>query len=400
MNLFRLKATTVLKACVFGVVMSGVVVACQDVAQVAKPVPTEDAISTAVDGSKSSGSILQQSDAERDSKIAEAKQKRMLEIQKFLQNPATREMSDGLAELAEAVAIVVDQQDVRERIYAKCMEKFDGDSEVLWQHLESDNVLRSRGGWNKIIKSARGKNTGKSVINKIGSIETMVAKFESNVKAPLHIFWTFPKNWDKKTSPIVAFIPFDPAIPFATAFDSKGNRYQLDRNNSEIAKQRPVLVIGVNERCDMNGKLKKSLDKAQSLPDKHKSSSLSSDTYSSYVILRDIFFSAFPFDYSPLGVYDEWLAGEPEFYVNVRDYLGNWYVNTYMLAGNQELATNTLHYLNTVIPWQHYPQTIKVQYWEEDFWFADDYMGEHDVPSFSGVRYFQEAKFSGNYTRP
>jgi hypothetical protein len=36
------------------------------------------------------------------------------------------------------------------------------------------------------------------------------------------------------------------------AFDSKGNRFELDRKGG-LAKKRPVLVIAVNERVSING---------------------------------------------------------------------------------------------------------------------------------------------------
>jgi hypothetical protein len=47
------------------------------------------------------------------------------------------------------VAVAVEDKVLRERIYEKCMEKFDGETNTLWMHLEGDSKLKTNGGWNK-----------------------------------------------------------------------------------------------------------------------------------------------------------------------------------------------------------------------------------------------------------
>jgi hypothetical protein len=171
-------------------------------------------------------------------------------------------MSAGLEEIAQAVAVAVEEKDLRDRIYAKCMEKFDGETNVLWQQLEADANLKSKGGWSKKVDSELGKGRKNVVVKGIGNVDAAVKKFEKAFNAPLHLFWAFPANWDKKTTPLVAFVPMDmdpderQSIP---AFDSKGNRIELDRKDPSAAKQRPVIVITFNERSLADGKAKPGL---------------------------------------------------------------------------------------------------------------------------------------------
>ncbi len=227
------------KAFAFGVVMSGLAAACNEAGQVAKTIAPE---AEAVNASAAKGLQSAQLTAEE----REAKKR------EFFAKPEVKEMSAGLEEIAEAVAVAVEDKTLRDRIYAKCMEKFDGETNVLWQQLEGDDNLRSKGGWSKKIDDKGRKNT---VVKGVGNVDAAVKKFEKLVNAPLHLFWMYPSTWDKKTTPLIAFVPWDvdpdtrQSIP---AFDSKGNRFELDRKG-ELAKKRPIVVVTVNERVGLNG---------------------------------------------------------------------------------------------------------------------------------------------------
>jgi hypothetical protein len=179
----------------------------------------------------------------------------------FFAKPEVKEMSAGLEEIAEAVAVAVEDKELRDRIYAKCMEKFDGETNVLWQQLEGDNNLRAKGGWNNRIDDLVSKGRKNTIVKGAGNVDVAVKKFEKAFGAPLHLFWAFPSTWDKKTTPLVAFVPMDgdpekrASIP---AFDAKGNRYDLSKDGV-IAKNRPVLVITFNERTSGDGQIRKGL---------------------------------------------------------------------------------------------------------------------------------------------
>ncbi len=244
MNYRGLKAV---KAFAFGVVLSGLVTGCNEASQVAKTVAPE---AEAVNASASKGLQSAQLTAEE----------RETKKREFFAKPEVKEMSAGLEEIAEAVAVAVEDKELRERIYAKCMEKFDGETNVLWQQLEGDDNLRAKGGWNKRIDDLVGKDRKNTIVKGVGNVDAAVKKFEKTFGAPLHLFWMYPSKWDKKTTPLVAFVPMDmdPALRKSIPmFDSKGNRYELDQVCT-IAKERPVLIITYNERTYLNG-TKKSL---------------------------------------------------------------------------------------------------------------------------------------------
>ncbi len=247
MNRFSLKAV---KAFAFGMVMTGLVVGCENGSPVARNVAPEAEIanSNAAADKNTSGTSL--TAEEREAKKRE-----------FFAKPEVKEMSAGLEEIAQAVAVAVEDKTLRDRIYAKCMEKFDGETNVLWQQLEADANLKSNGGWSKKIDSELGKGRKNVVVKGIGNVDAAVKKFEKLFNAPVHLFWAFPANWDKKTTPLVAFVPMDmdpekrANIP---AFDAKGNRYDLGSDGS-VAKKLPVLVITLNERSSTDGQIKKGL---------------------------------------------------------------------------------------------------------------------------------------------
>ena len=237
------------KAFAFGLVMSGLAVACNEAGQVAKTIAPE---AEAVNVSAGKGVQSTQLTAEE----------RETKKRDFFAKPEVKEMSAGLEEIAEAVAVAVEDKSLRDRIYAKCMEKFDGETNVLWQQLESDGDVRSKGGWSKKIDDLVSKGHKNTVVKGVGNVDAAVKKFEKIFNAPIHLFWAFPANWDKKTTPLVAFVPMDgdpekrKSVP---AFDAKGNRIEIDSHDPTFAKQHPVIVITFNERTLADGSKKPGL---------------------------------------------------------------------------------------------------------------------------------------------
>ena len=184
-------------------------------------------------------------------------------IAEFLAKPEVKEMSAGLEEIAQAVAVEVEDKALTDRIYEKCLEKFDGETNTLWMHLEADSKMKSQGGWNKRVDAELSKGRKNATVKGIGNIDAAVKKFEKMMNAPLHLFWAFPANWDKKTTPIVAYFPLNAGDPeklkTVPAFDSKGNRIELDNYDPTVAKQRPVIFVALNERSSVNGEVKSGL---------------------------------------------------------------------------------------------------------------------------------------------
>lgn len=381
-----------MRAFAFGVVMSGLAVACNEATQVAKTVaPEAEAVSASTGKTMQSAQLTA---AEREAKKRE-----------FFAKPEVKEMSAGLEEIAEAVAVAVEDKELRERIYAKCMEKFDGETNVLWQQLEADNNLRTKGGWNKRVDDLVGKGRKNAVVKGAGNVDAAIKKFEKIVNAPLHLFWAYPSQWDKKTTPLVAFVPFDidpderQSIP---AFDSKGNRFELDRKG-ELAKKRPVLVIAVNERVSINGTRKEILAvshedgmRSVTLQTKGKSPNLTGSTTVNRVRPNSVRIDFFgdeiwwdggaEFEYA--YEYRVRLIGSPAGII--RTYYGGYRsIPSYATSSFSFSASDTYY---------HHPLfqdsdtetalDVKFTYYEDDgASIFDDYMGYHkmDVPDNPGI---------------
>jgi hypothetical protein len=370
-----------MRAFAFGVVMSGLAVACNEATQVAKTVaPEAEAVSASTGKSTQSAQLTA---AEREAKKRE-----------FFAKPEVKEMSAGLEEIAEAVAVAVEDKDLRDRIYAKCMEKFDGETNVLWQQLEADNNLRAKGGWNKRVDDLVGKGRKNTVVKGVGNVDAAVKKFEKLVNAPLHLFWMYPSTWDKKTTPLVAFVPWDvdpdtrQSIP---AFDSKGNRFELDRNG-ELAKKRPILVVAVNERVSLNGTRKELLaishedgTRLVTMQMKGKSPNLTNSTTVNRVrpssVRIDFYGDELPWDGAAEFEYQYTYTVYDLRYGTTYTY-GYTYRNVGWNATSFTFSASDLYYHHPLFKDSDYETAYRVRftYDEDDGWdMFDDPMGYHEI---------------------
>jgi hypothetical protein len=258
--------TKAVQAFVLGMVVSGLVTSgltsCQNTAEMAQMLAPEESgkqgktVQTAQEQphsrAEAMATLANLSPAEREQKIRE-----------ILSKPEFKEMTAGLEELARAVAVAVEDADVRNRIYERCMEKFDGETNVLWKHLEVDTKVRGKAGlsWNARVESVLQKSGNARTVNAVGGVGRGVERFEKTMNGSIHLFWAFPDNWDKKTAPLVAFVPrdIDPlTLRSITAFDAKGHA-RIIANDGIIAKKLSIIVITFNERTDMGGKVKSGL---------------------------------------------------------------------------------------------------------------------------------------------
>jgi hypothetical protein len=373
--------TTALKAVLVGVVISGMATACQNGdSTIGGFLPKEEQAAT---GAKAGGAVTQ-GDEER-----KAEQAR--KIAEFLAKPEVKEMSAGLEEIAQAVAVAVEDKALTERIYEKCMEKFDGETNTLWMHLEADSKVKSQGGWNKRVGDVLDKGRKNATVKGIGNVDAAIKKFEKTVGAPLHLFWMYPSAWDKKTTPLIAFVPFDvnpktrTSIP---AFDAKGNRFELG-NDGGLAKKRPILVITVNERTIASGNLKEGLVIGESheitakspnnLTSKKLLQPKSSDQIQSRTILGQIQVYTY-------GISAQWTdpeyEGSPEFFY-VFTTQESW-VSTYQSLGTSRGGFLGISH-SILRPGNNYKSWVK--YWEADYiFFLDDFIDEHTLTNWSPVQ--------------
>jgi hypothetical protein len=380
----RFSYKTALKAVLVGVVISGMATACQNGdGTIGGFIAKDDQATT---GAKT-GSTATQSDEER-----KAEQAR--KIAEFLAKPEVKEMSAGLEEIAQAVAVAVEDKALTNRIYEKCMEKFDGETNTLWMHLEADGKVKSQGGWNKRVDAELSKGRKNATVKGIGNIDAAVKKFEKTIGAPLHLFWMYPSAWDKKTTPIVAFVPFDAnpknrtSIP---AFDAKGNRFELGKDGT-LAKKRPVIVVNFNERVLVNGTFKPQTITPITNPGnqngKNNNATVNANGIVNIQILSCFISSSLPIDDFPWD-------GAPEFQMYLKTsngtaasaYLGNVPLGVNYNASQSPYYT-TLSYSLVV----GVSPISNIEWFEDDFasgydWF-DDYICKHGQITIAGPGQF------------
>lgn len=139
------------------------------------------------------------------------------------------------------------------------MKKFDGETNVLWHHLEIASMPNSFESWNTRIATlvrSEGNSAFTNQSNKAESLESFIRSLEEKMDAPVHLFWIFPEKWDRQQSPIVAYSPLGikhELMSTIPAVDSDGRVITVSK---AVAEQRPVVVITFNERTRIDGTLK------------------------------------------------------------------------------------------------------------------------------------------------
>ena len=261
MNYRGLKA---LRAFAFGVVLSGLSVACNEASQVAKTIAPE---AEAVSVSAGKGSQVT------------ADESRLINAQITL--------------LAQATASAVADVQVATWLHKKALEKFDGETDVLWKDASGD----ASGIWlNKVMPKV--KSSG--ALSSPTSLEKAIDRMSEVLGGNLHLYWHNAEKWDGKTAPLVAYTPLDEGTgqrkAEAIAVDAQGKITVL---TEESVKGQPVIVLTRNERTDKNGQVR-----GQGLPTGGKSSARTQS-------------STFRIDYvriGSIGYWDEWwFDGGPEF---------------------------------------------------------------------------------------
>lgn len=193
-----------------------------------------------------------------------------------------------------AIAKTLADENMRGWVYSKCMEKFDGVTNVLWQQLAAD---RSRS-WTSKINSALPANS------QAFRVEAVTAKIQSKRNANLHLFWYNAEKWDKQSSPIVVFTPVDKdpeKMPYLTGFDAQGHSYRVDE---AFAKTHTVVVLTFNERTNLEGDVT-FLQNNRRTSSKDGAELNNSDNF---LYIRTVTFN----NHS-----ESWFAGDPEMYANV-----------------------------------------------------------------------------------
>jgi hypothetical protein len=207
-----------------------------------------------------------------------------------------RTANEQLEEIAKAVAVVVAEKNMATWLHKKCMEKFDGETNVLWKDLDADTEHAWADKLMPRLKSAGSAATSKAMFNRT------LKRYGELLGGNIHVYWYGASKWDGTTTPIVTFTPIDEQLgkrKEGIAYDAKGNSQIV---TEEVAKQRPVLVITRNERTDGEGRLKRLQAEAAMRNAKPPKGS----TQNTYIRIRLHSFSV-------TDPYEDWFSGGPEF---------------------------------------------------------------------------------------
>jgi len=146
-----------------------------------------------------------------------------------------------LKAMARSLAKSLENSEIGQYLQQKISEQFDGDYDVRWQNVK-DHQIKGKGRIRKLL--------GSHLPRMIGSMSEVEMVPNLQIALPVGM-----ESWDGTTPIKVAYIPQtidDTEWEYIYAYDSKGNEYQLD---AQIPPDFPVLVVGINERTDINGKV-------------------------------------------------------------------------------------------------------------------------------------------------
>jgi DUF3103 family protein len=165
-------------------------------------------------------------------------------------NAAMREIAQGLA------ALLGDAQ-VRRTVKEQVGKKFDGDFDLLYRDVANHQVGQGQTFRQALVsavgqvRKSEGKLAGRGSV--LRDLDVFVSSLpQLQISIPVGF-----KDWnEEKYAPLVAFVPVDVDdvdLREVEAFDVAGRRHLLD---AWIEPDFPVVVVGLNERTDRNGYLR------------------------------------------------------------------------------------------------------------------------------------------------
>ena len=166
-------------------------------------------------------------------------------------------INSSLDALSKLFAGAVTNEKFRHTIHDSVAERFDGDTDVLWDGLAEKpgvrNALAEIAARQTSITTLDAQRTVDRLTNEIPRLQIAVpANFDA---------WN-PADY----TPLVAYMPEgveDTTLKTITAYDAAGRTFQLD---AQVAPKQPVIVLGLNERTDDSGNLLESQEVTQNQP--------------------------------------------------------------------------------------------------------------------------------------
>jgi hypothetical protein len=293
-----------------------------------------------------------------------------------------------LREVAQALAVALGDAPTRRAVKAEVGKKFDGDFDVLYRELANSKIGNGKtfrqalGGAVGMVQKRAGKATGsEDAVKALDEYASALPQLQISVPVGF-------KDWNaSKVAPLVAFVPNDvddSELREVEAFDATGRRYLLD---SQVEPMFPVVVVGLNERTDRNGYLRREFaqaspgnapeaklmdpndptDPGTDVPYENVSPSYPSalsgtcdartHAYGDHEFLHEIKINN---DHEP------WIKGSPEIYatysfVDSQNYRGQFFLSNVDNEGQWYSINGPLFY------WQsYYGNTFVMAVWEQD----------------------------------
>ncbi len=170
--------------------------------------------------------------------------------------PENRSPNLALREIAQGLASMLGDVQVRRTLKEQVGKKFDGDFDVLYRDLAngpagSGQTFREALGSavGKVRKSEGRLTGGRAVLGDLDNLASALPRLQISIPVGF-------ESWNAEESALlVAFVPMDVAdedLVEVEAFDVAGRRHLLD---VLTAPDFPVVVVGLNERTDRNGYL-------------------------------------------------------------------------------------------------------------------------------------------------
>ena len=156
-----------------------------------------------------------------------------LEKKSITEDPATYER------FAISLAKTLNEEEVRKFIHDKTMEQFDGDYDILFKDVANHSFTDGSTFIEKLANNDDNANSQEF----FESIIENEKRF--NIAVPVHC-----ESWE--CSNFIPLVAIQSKNPETKSFDSNGNIELLD---TKTAPDSPVVVVGLNERVDLNGDL-------------------------------------------------------------------------------------------------------------------------------------------------
>ncbi len=183
-------------------------------------------------------------------------------------------------------------------LHQEVLAKFDNQTEVLLS---------------KVLQGSAKKNFSKK--NPFEAIYSQELKsIEQDVNAPIHLYWYNAEQWDKTTTPIIAFVKCKEHKNKQAVLDGFSSDGKKIKVSQEMAEKQPVIIVNFNERVKIDPKKREEIDLPQQVP----SYSNSSKPNTSVAVLLP----GAPVTVELANVaihgsrtdFEGWFDGDPEFY--------------------------------------------------------------------------------------